>query len=224
MGRFRLRVGGRRMFRGPRMAEQTWKGLSLHQEQFRENKQRARAAAAELTKQYVTDVTGELVAQREASTQDDGGTGDALELARGYLQSPAQKAREAAARRSARREETQARHERERAGEGRKEAEPSPKVSGTPLSRFQALTEGLGTDALLDLGIELNAAMDRSTRREGEDSAREWRDKVEADKKKVEEEGAEPEFDEFGNKLDEYYPRDLPGTTTDPDSDDGDDE
>ena len=54
--------------------------------------------------------------------------------------------------------------------------------------------------------------MDRSTRREGADSAREWRDKVEADKKNVEEEGADPEYDEFGNKLSDYYPRDLPGT------------
>lgn len=161
--------------------------------------------------QRLSKVTGSIVAQREVSTQDDGEAGDALELARGYLQSPAQKAREAAARRSARREETQARHEREQQGEGRKEAAPPPKVSGTPLARFQALTEGLGTDELLDLGIELNAAMDRSTRREGELSAREWRDKVEADKKKVEEEGADPEYDEFGNKLSDYYPRDLPG-------------
>ena len=123
-----------------------------------------------------------MVAQREASTQDDGGTGDALELARGYLQSPAQKAREAAARRGARREETQARHEREQKGEGRKEAAPPPKVSGTVSSRFEALVEGLGSDALIDLGIELNAALDRASRTESEASTREWQGKVAADK------------------------------------------
>jgi len=194
------------------MAEQTWKGLSLQQEQFRENKARARDAARGITASFVEEVTGSIVAQREATTQDDGMAGDVFEMARSHLQSPARKAREAAARRGARRDEAQARHEREQQGEGRKEAAPSPAVSGSVSSRFEALTEGLGFDALVDLGIELNAAMDRATRTESEASTRKWKEQVAADKKKVEEEGAEPEFDEYGNRNADYYPRDLPGT------------
>ena len=99
------------------MAEQMWRGVSLHQERFDANRARARVAAAELTEQFVTDVTGEIVAEREASTHVEVDEFDPMEGARKLLRSPRQKAKEAAAARAERLQKRHDEHEREQAKE-----------------------------------------------------------------------------------------------------------
>jgi len=187
-----------------------WRGLSLHQRAFAANKARASAAAEEITKEFVTSVTGAAIAEREAAEEEaasEAGEFDMVGAASKLLRGNRRKAKEDEAEREERRE---ARRSKPAPASEREEPPPSPAVSGTVSSRFEALTEGLDFDALIDLGIELNAAMDKATRREDSESTRKWKAKVAADKAKAKADGGEEEYDEYGNPKSEYYPEHLP--------------
>jgi len=99
------------------MAEQTWSGISLHQEAFNANKARASAAAADLKAAFVSSMAGEIAAQQQQNTQVDANTEGAFEQARGLLRSPRQKAIDAAAARAERLQKRHEEHEREQAKE-----------------------------------------------------------------------------------------------------------
>jgi len=133
------------------MAE--WRGLSNHQRAFAANKARASAAAEEITKEFVTSVTGSAIAEREAAEEEaaaEAGEFDIMEGARKILRSSRVRKEDKAQERA---ESREARRTKPAPASAREEPAPSPVVSGSVSSRFEALTEGLGFDALVDLGI-----------------------------------------------------------------------
>jgi len=188
---------------------QEWRGLSNHQKAFAANKARASAAAEEITKEFVIDVTGAAIAEREAAEESAAAAGefDMVGAASKLLRGNRRKAKEDEAEREERRE---ARRTKPAAASETEEPAPSPVAKGPPPSRFETLTEGLSFDQLHDLGIELGEAMDKATRKEDLERTRRWKEQVSADKAKAEADGGEEEYDEYGNPKSEYYPEHLP--------------
>jgi len=155
------------------MAE--WRGLSNHQRAFAANKARASAAAEEITKEFVTSVTGAAIAEREAAEEEaaaEAGEFDIMEGARKILRSSRVRKEDKAQERAERTERRSEKHAAEQQ-DGKKQAtEKAPPLTAKGRARQLAeATKGLAADELATIIASLEDRYESALDREANETA-----------------------------------------------------
>jgi len=148
--------------------------LSLHQKAFAANKARASAAAEEITKEFVTSVTGAAIAEREAAEEAaaEAGEFDIMEGARKILRSSRVRKEDKAQERAERTERRSEKHAAEQQ-DGKKQAtEKAPPLTAKGRARQLAeATKGLASDELATIIASLEDRYEASLDREANETA-----------------------------------------------------
>lgn len=156
---------------------QEWRGLSNHQKAFAANKARASAAAEEITKEFVTSVTGAAIAEREAAEEEaaaEAGEFDIMEGARKILRSRRVKEADHAQERAERAGRRSEEHEAEQEGAAKKKqaTEKAPVLTAKGRARQLAeATKGLAADELATIIASLEDRYESALDREANETA-----------------------------------------------------